>query len=57
MNPVITILPRGKLRLIDCIDAAHDAGQQVYQRRGVLVAAKSKPGASWHRLGILRRVA
>lgn len=57
MTPVITIIPRGNLRLRDCIEAAHAAGQHLYQRRGVLVAACSKPGATWHRLGILNRVA
>lgn len=55
MTPVITIIPRGALRLIDCIEAAHAAGQHLYQRRGVLVAAPCKPGASWHRIGVLIR--
>ena len=52
MNNIITILPRSKLRLIDCARAALAAGQQLYCNGHVLVSAPRKPGPDWWRVGI-----
>ena len=61
MDNVVTILPRSKLRIIDCARAAVAAGQQLYSNGKVLVSAPRKPGADWFRVGVqikrFRRIA
>jgi hypothetical protein len=54
---IITIIPRSRLRLIDCADASQAAGQHLWWNGKALVAAPARPAAGWHRLGILRRAA
>jgi hypothetical protein len=50
---IVTILPKSRLRLIDCAQAAQQAGQRLYQNGKALVAAPATPGPGWHRVGIL----
>lgn len=57
MNHIVTILPRSRLRLIDCAEAAHQAGQRLWWNGKALVAAPNRPAAGWHRIGIIRRAA
>lgn len=53
---IITVLPRNRLKLSDCAEAARLCGQRLYQNGRALVAAKSSPGPGWHRLGVIYRV-
>lgn len=57
MNNIITILPRSRLKLADCAEAAMTVGQKLWWNGKALVAAPQKPGAGWHRIGILRKAA
>ena len=54
---IITLLPRSRLRLADCAQAAAQAGQYLWWNGRALVAAPRKPGAGWYRMGVLRRMA
>lgn len=54
---IVTVLPKSRLKLFDCADAARKAGQHLYQNGRALVAAKANPGYGWHRVGIIKRVA
>lgn len=55
MTNVITILPRSRLKLSDCAEAACAAGQKLWWNGRALVAATQRPAQGWHRIGILRR--
>ncbi len=55
MNTVVTILPRSRIKLSDCAEAARIAGQNLWWNGRALCAARQRPGAGWHRMGILRR--
>ncbi len=57
MNNVVTILPRSRLKLADCAEAACAAGQKLWWNGKALVAAPHRPAAGWHRIGIIRRAA
>ncbi len=52
----ITLLPRSRLRLIDCAHAAIAAGEQLYSNGRALVRAAARPGPRWHRVSIGIRV-
>ena len=52
MDPVITFLPRSRLRLIDAATAALSVGCTLYQNGRALVAAPRKPGPGWFRVGV-----
>ena len=49
---IVTILPRSRLRFIDCARAAVAAGQQLYSNGRALVSAPRKPGPDWFRVGV-----
>lgn len=55
--PVITILPKSRLRLRDMAEAAAQAGQSLWQNGRAIVACAVKPGPAWHRIGIVYREA
>ncbi len=54
---IITFLPKSRLRLLDCAQAAQAAGQRLYHNGRALVAAPAKPGPGWRRIGIIIREA
>lgn len=53
---IVTVLPKSRLKLFDCADAARKDGQHLYQNGRALVAAKSNPGPGWYRLGVIKEV-
>jgi len=54
---IVTVLPKSRLKLFDCADAARKAGQNLYQNGRALVAARANPGRGWHRVGVIVKVA
>jgi hypothetical protein len=55
LYPVVTMLPRSHVRLVDAAEVAFAAGQCLYFNGRALVASARKPGAGWTRVGISRK--
>lgn len=55
LYPVVTILPRSRLRLVDAAEAAFTAGQRLYFNGRALVVSARKPGPGWTRVGVHRK--